>query len=222
MGWREVLTILHLISWYYKQFEPWTAKKDYSHSKRFMTKLSVIYCMDIDPPVTSHSYGKWSIYIYIYIYNHCNAGNIQVGVGTYRKYWGLILCFEAWIINRMSHLNVLVQSTPGNGLTIWSKYQLIIVINNMYVCMIISIIIMIMIIIFNINIHIYIYIGTYQYDPKLISSYFPFWLGQAAKHNSRDFPSLEANAYVYVSKLNTWVTKCICATVEIQWYKQHV
>ena len=164
------------------------------------------------------------VHLYIYIYNHCNAGNIQVGVGTYRKYWGLILCFEAWIINRMSHLNVLVQSTPGNGLTIWSKYQLIIVINNMYVCMIISIIIMIMIIIFNINIHIYIYIyiGTYQYDPKLISSYFPFWLGQAAKHNSRDFPSLEANAYVYVSKLNTWVTKCICATVEIQWYKQHV
>jgi len=40
--------------------------------------------MDIDPPVTSHSYGKWSIYIYIY--NHCDAGNIQVGVGTYRKY----------------------------------------------------------------------------------------------------------------------------------------
>ena len=32
-----------------------------------MTKLSVIYCMDIDPPVTSHSYGKWSIYIYIII-----------------------------------------------------------------------------------------------------------------------------------------------------------
>ena len=197
MGWREVLTILHLISWYYKQFEPWTAKKDYSHSKRFMTKLSVIYCMDIDPPVTSHSYGKWSIYIY----NHCNAGNIQVGVGTYRKYWGLILCFEAWIINRMSHLNVLVQSTPGNGLTIWSRYQLIIVINNMYVCMIISIIIMIMIIIFNINIHIYIY-----------------WnLSIRSETDFKLFPFLTwASCQAQQPRLSQSGSQCVCICIEVE------